>query len=141
MSLRKGILILIGFSAGGSIAAGVFAFLAAIGVFPRLIGKTRIRRYIRACETATILGGMFGNLFNIYSFPIWFGGKGLLLIVGGGVGIFVGCLAMSLAETLQAFPVICRRIRLAFGMQWLVVSFAFGKMMGAVCYFLNGWGK
>ena len=32
----------IGLSSGGVIAAGIFAFLAIIGVFPRLIGVTPV---------------------------------------------------------------------------------------------------
>lgn len=36
MFLRECALLLIGLSAGGIIAAGVFAFLAMIGVFPRV---------------------------------------------------------------------------------------------------------
>ncbi len=39
MLLRKTFLLVSGLCAGGVIAAGVFAFLAMIGVFPRLIGK------------------------------------------------------------------------------------------------------
>lgn len=46
MTLLKGLfLMFLGLSAGGIIAAGVFAFLAIIGVFPRLIGKTRTQAY------------------------------------------------------------------------------------------------
>lgn len=40
MFLRQSLLVFIGLCAGGVIAAGVFAFLAIIGVFPRVIGKT-----------------------------------------------------------------------------------------------------
>lgn len=36
---RKLVLVFIGLSSGGIIAAGVFAFLVMIGVFPRLIRK------------------------------------------------------------------------------------------------------
>ena len=38
MYLKLGILAFAGLSAGAVIAAGIFAFLAIIGVFPRLIG-------------------------------------------------------------------------------------------------------
>ena len=34
----------LGLSAGGIIAAGVFAFLAIIGVFPRIMGRTGTKR-------------------------------------------------------------------------------------------------
>ena len=43
---RKLVLVFIGLSSGGIIAAGVFAFLVMIGVFPRLIGKTGTKRHI-----------------------------------------------------------------------------------------------
>ena len=38
MYLRLGLLAFAGLGAGAVIAAGIFAFLAIIGVFPRLIG-------------------------------------------------------------------------------------------------------
>ena len=40
MYLRLGLLAFAGLGAGAVIAAGIFAFLAIIGVFPRLIGVT-----------------------------------------------------------------------------------------------------
>lgn len=141
MLLKKGFLAWIGLSAGGMIAAGVFAFLAMIGVFPRLIGKSRTRRHIRLYEMLIIMGGILGNMMDLYHIPIGFGGNFLLFVTGGAVGIFVACLVMSLAETLKAFPVIARRIHLAVGMQWLIFSFALGKMIGAFYYFLRGWGN
>ena len=47
----------IGLSSGGVIAAGIFAFLAIIGVFPRLIGVTHTRCHVILYETLLILGG------------------------------------------------------------------------------------
>ena len=46
MLLRQLLLAFIGLCAGGVIAAGVFAFLAIIGVFPRLIGKSKTNKHI-----------------------------------------------------------------------------------------------
>lgn len=125
----------IGTSAGGIVAAGVFAFLAIIGIFPRLIGKTHTSSRIWLYETVIILGGILGNIMDIYEFPIGFGGNLFLGVMGMSVGIFVGCLVMSLAETLQALPVISRRIRLAVGLQYLILSLGIGKMLGALVYF------
>ncbi len=125
----------IGTSAGGIVAAGVFAFLAIIGIFPRLIGKTHTSSRIWLYETVIILGGILGNIMDIYEFPIGFGGNLFLGVMGLSVGIFVGCLVMSLAETLQALPVISRRIRLAVGLQYLILSLGIGKMLGALVYF------
>lgn len=128
----------IGTSAGGIVAAGVFAFLAIIGIFPRLIGKTHTSSRIWLYETVIILGGILGNIMDIYEFPIGFGGNLFLGVMGLSVGIFVGCLVMSLAETLQALPVISRRIQLAVGLQYLILSLGIGKMLGALVYFARG---
>ena len=69
---------------------------------------------------------------------VGFGGNLLLGTMGFSVGIFVGCLVMSLAETLQALPVINRRIGLAVGLQYVILSLGVGKMLGALVYFVRG---
>lgn len=129
----------IGLSAGGVIAAGVFAFLAIIGVFPRIMDRTGTK-YILLYETLIILGGIWGNVSDLYELPIpvWFGEKIVLGIFGLSAGIFVGCLVMSLAETLKAVPVLNRRIRLAVGLQYVILSVALGKLAGALIYFYKG---
>lgn len=128
----------IGFSSGGVVAAGVFAFLAVIGVFPRLISKTKTSQHIMLYETVIVLGGSIGNVLDLYEIPILFGGNLLLGLLGFGVGVFVGCLVMSLAETLQALPVMSRRIHLAVGFQYVILSIAIGKMVGSLVYFARG---
>ena len=134
------LLIFTGISAGGIVAAGVFAFLAIIGVFPRLIGKTHTRSRIMLYETIIILGGVLGNISDLFEFPIHAGGNLFLAVFGTAVGIFVGCLVMSMAETLKALPVISRRIHLAVGLQYLILSIGIGKMIGALIYFTRGMG-
>ena len=62
-------------------------------------------------------------------------------MIGFSIGIFVGCLVMSLAETLQSLPVIARRIHLAVGLQYLILSIALGKMLGALLYFVTQMGE
>ena len=92
----------------------------------------------------------FGNVLDIFEFPMLFGARGLgipilghlvLGIFGLCSGIFVGCLVMSLAETLKALPVISRRIRLAVGLQYVILSVALGKLFGCLVYFLGGMGS
>ena len=136
---RKLLLVFIGLSSGGIIAAGVFAFLVMIGVFPRLIGKTGTKRHILLYGTVIMTGGVLGNIADLYEFSIpMYGFSTLFLsIFGLSVGIFVGCLVMSLAETLKALPVISRRIHLAVGLQYLIFALAAGKMAGSLVYFWN----
>lgn len=140
MLLRKAFLGFFGLCAGGVIAAGVFAFLAIIGVFPRLIGKTGTKKHVMLYETVIIVGGIVGNVVDIYELPLLFGGNVLLAMIGLSVGIFVGCLVMSLAETLKALPVFNRRIRLAVGFQYVILCIALGKLAGALVYFSQGMG-
>ena len=132
--LKKILLAFFGLCAGGVIAAGVYAFLAIIGVFVRLMGKTGTRKHIILYETVIVLG----NIVDIYEFPIYMGsfiGTIFLAVAGVCVGIFVGCLVMSLAETLKALPVISRRIHLAVGLQYLIFALAAGKLTGSLVYF------
>lgn len=137
---NKLILGFIGMSAGGIIAAGVFAFLAMIGIFPRLIGKTGTTSRILLYETMIILGGLAGNALYLYPVIIGIGGRPVMGIFGFSVGVFVGVLVMSLAETLKAIPVINRRIHLAVGFQYIIFIYAIGKMSGSLVYFARHMG-
>lgn len=141
MFIKLAFLTVFGLCAGGIIAAGIFAFLAIIGVFPRVIGKSGTKKHILLYETLIILGGSLGNALDLFEFPIWVGGTWALAVFGTAVGIFVGCLAMSLAETLKTLPVMNRRIHLAVGIQYIILAIAVGKLAGALVYFSQGIGK
>lgn len=125
-----------GLSAGAVTAAGVFAIITVIGVIPRLVGKTHTAKWIHLYEWMVVLGGIWGNLMEIFYIPRG-GGKLLLALYGLGSGMFVSCLVMSLAEVLEVFPVMCRRLRLTSGMAYIVLSLALGKMAGAFLFFFG----
>jgi stage V sporulation protein AB len=141
MFLKEIFLCFIGLSAGGIIAAGVFAFRVMIGILPRLIGITRTNKHILLFETCIILGGIIGNILDIYKFPIGYGGNLFLGIYGISVGIFIGCLVMSLAETLKALPIFSRRINLGVGLQYIILSLGIGKLLGSLVFFAERLGK
>lgn len=136
MFLKTVFLIFLGLSAGGVISAGIFAFLAIIGVYPRLIQVTHTREHVLLYETLLIAGGTAGNVMDLYRIPIAGSGRLFLIFWGLFTGVFVGCLVMSLAETLKAFPVLGRRIRLSVGIQYMILSMAAGKFAGALIYFM-----
>lgn len=144
MFLRDMLLGLIGFSAGAVAAAGVFAFLTVIGAYTRVIGKTGTEKHIMLFETILVIGGVCGNCLSVYHWAPQLGlvaGQLFLGSFGLATGVFVGCLVMSLAETLKAFPVASRRIHLAVGLQYLILSIGLGKMVGSFIYFLNRFGR
>ncbi len=95
ISVKMAVLALIGLSAGAVVAGGIFAFLAIIGVYVRLMGKTGTKKHTLLFETFIILGGILGNLWDIYEFPLLMGHFfGAVFLAGSGLfmGIFVGCL-------------------------------------------------
>jgi stage V sporulation protein AB len=132
-------LILLGFGAGVVIAGAVYAFIAVVGVVPRLADKTGTDKYIKWYEEAIIAGGIVGCVLmnvNIY-LPI---GRIGAMVFGLLIGMFYGCLAVSLAEVLNVIPVIARRTRLRQGIKWFIAAIALGKLVGsALYYFVPGF--
>lgn len=128
-------LIMLSFTGGVAVAAGVFAFITVIGIIPRMAQRTKTESYIPVYEDAILLGGAFGctPLIFDYQFSIGYIGTVVFALL---CGIFVGVLAMALAEVLNVIPILMRRIRLTKGIPILVLGFAFGKLCGSLVYFL-----
>lgn len=132
--LKQFLCIWIGFGSGLVISGAVFAFIAVIGVVPRLAQKTGTTKYIKFYEEALIVGGILGTCIDFFEFN-FFIGKTAVIIYSLGVGIFVGCLAMSLAEVLNVIPILTRRARVQQGMFFFILALAFGKLAGSLLYF------
>jgi len=126
---------IIGLGSGLVIAGAVYAFLTIVGVVPRLAQKTKTTGHTKWYESAFALGGIFGTLAGIFQFYLPIGTVGVVAISLAN-GIFIGCLAMSLAEVLNVIPIFTRRARLQRGMFFLVMAIAVGKLVGALMYFL-----
>lgn len=138
--MKEAFLGFMGFTSGFAVAAGTFAFLIVIGVVPRMIGKSNTAAQILKYEDMIIAGGILGNLSSVYtdfSFRIPFG-KIWLFLFGICSGIHVGCISVALAEILNTFPIMFRRMRLKQGLEWVIVFMALGKSAGAFYYFFIG---
>ena len=124
--------ILIGFASGLVISGGVF-LIVIIGIVPRLAQKTRTGRYIYLYEDMISLGGIAGTLTMLFdvSIPIWQVGN---ILSGFFYGIFVGTLAISIAEVLDVIPILCRRF-VPKKISYLMLMLALGKCAGALVYF------
>lgn len=129
------ILILIGLGSGIVISGGIFAFIAMLGVVPRMAQKTKTEKHISFYEDCILYGGIFGgvNIIGTIKIPL---GSLTLVMIGLLTGIFVGCVAVSLAEVLDVVPILTRRISLKKGLVYLMLAVALGKMAGALLYFL-----
>lgn len=136
MWIRHLFLGFIGLAAGGAVAAGTFAFIIVIGVVPRMIAKCNLAKHTVLFENMIVFGGIVGNLISVFTglpLPL---GRGLLMLFGLSAGIFVGCIAVALAEILNTLPILFRRFRIKEGLPWIMLFMALGKSVGSMYYFL-----
>lgn len=146
-------LALTGMSYGLLAAAGVFTVLAAVGLVPRFAGKTHTAKYVRIYEEMVIMGTLAGCVLSVFSrycqFGAWwqrhFPGCDALLrgigtawqaVFGLFAGMFVGCLALAIAEMLDSIPILARRISFRHGLGLAILSMAAGKVCGSILYFM-----
>ena len=130
------ILFLIGLAAGGTVAAGLFAFIVAIGVINRIATRTGTANHIRLYEVMVIAGGIIFNLIYLFSKWVPTGYIGIVFF-GLFAGMYVGLQAMALAEVIKTIPILAIRIKLVEGIPYIVVAIAIGKIIGSLiglCY-------
>lgn len=127
----------LGLTAGVAVSAGTFAFIIVIGVVPRMIAKSNRAADTLLFESMIVLGGIFGNIVSVFTNLPLFGGHFLLSIYGFSAGIFVGCIAVALAEILNTFPIIFRRFQIKQGLSWIMLFMALGKCFGSFYYFFH----
>lgn len=125
--------ITIGIGSGIIVSGAVFAFIAAIGIVPRLAQKTNTQSYVIFYEEAIIFGGIFGACAEVFDYSLPFPII-IVLFLSLCTGVFYGVLAVSLAEVLDMIPILTRRGRLQKGMFYFIIAIALGKMFGSLLY-------
>lgn len=127
-------LLITGICSGTLVAAGMFAFVTMIGVVARMAAYTKSIRHVLLYEDLVVLGAVAGNILFFYEPVLSTPDKGaiLQLIFGFFAGVNVGCLSIALAELLNVVPIFARRIKLNRGLTTFVLTFAFGKFVGAL---------
>ncbi len=158
MFLKQGFLAVLGSSFGMFTAGGVFTVLIAVGLIPRFAGKMHVARKVFALEEAVVLGticGGFASVFSEYAdigsmvlagqifgtntVVVWkWVGNLFLSLFGFFAGIFVGCLALAIAEMLNSIPIFSRRIGFRHGLGIAIIATAIGKLIGSLVYFAQG---
>lgn len=145
-------LALVGVSYGLLAAAGVFTVLVAVGLVPRFAGKTHTGKKVVLYEECVIFGTLFGCIISIFArycqigawlqqrFPgetgIWLmAGNVFQAVFGIFAGMFIGCLALAIAEMLDSIPIFSRRISFRHGIGLVVLGMALGKLCGSLIYF------
>lgn len=149
MWIREGILIFLGSCFGLMVAGGVFTVLFVVGMIPRFAGKTDTARYELLYEEFIIAGSVAGCILSIFTFPYMLGEWmqmlpdvvyeivtfTALMAIGIFIGIFVGCLALALAEMIDSIPIFARRMGFRHGIGVAVIATALGKVCGSILYF------
>ena len=134
-------------------SAGVFTVLVAVGLVPRFAGKTHTAGKVFLYEEMVIFGSISGGIGSIfaeyiqpaaflrgqYAEVVWL--WEILGIVGQAAfgvfaGMFVGCLALAIAEMLDSIPIFARRISFRHGLGVAVLGIALGKLCGSLGYFV-----
>lgn len=160
-SLEQVLLAVLGVCAGFGVSGGVFTTLIAIGLVPRFAGKTHTARHIFLYEEMVVFGTLSGGIITVFQPFIkvhkWFGdsltlngmfyegvfsggwypivGTLVLLVYGLFAGIFVGCLAIAIAEMLDSIPIFARRSKFRHGIGIAILCMALGKTLGSLIYF------
>ncbi len=141
-----------GLSFGLLAAAGVFTVLVAVGLVPRFAGKTNTGKHVVLYEEMVIAGTIVGGVLSLFEkhFRLWEGfaqlglssivlsvvGNAGLIIFGIFAGMFVGCLALAIAEMLDSIPIFTRRIGFRHGLGIVIVATALGKLIGSLLFFI-----
>jgi len=152
MEWMKQILLgVVGLAGGLGVAGGVFTTLIAVGLIPRFAGKTHTAKHIFLYEEMVVCGTILGGLISVF-FPfldlVGLAGRiqllkevypyiavTILIIYGLFAGIFVGCLALAIAEMLDSIPIFSRRMKFRHGVGVVILCMAIGKTVGSLIYF------
>lgn len=146
-----------GTSFGLFAAGGVFTVLISVGLIPRFAGKMHVSRKVLLFEEAVVFGVMAGTFFSVFdrygkigewvrenrllgqgTEAVWtWIGTAVVVLFGFFAGIFVGCLALAIAEMLNTIPVFTRRIGFRHGLGIVVLCIALGKAAGSLLYFIK----
>ena len=156
MLCKQIFLAILGASFGFIVSGGVFTVLISVGLIPRFAGKMHVAKHIFVLEEMVVFGTLFGDFVSVFgdwanlgkwvvshqifgvgnTTGIWrMTGYAILLVFGIFSGIFVGCLALAIAEMLNTIPIFSRRIDFRHGLGFAILAVALGKLTGSLIYF------
>lgn len=143
----------LGAASGFSVSGGVFTTLIVIGLLPRFAGRTHTANHIFLYEEMVVLGTIYGTILSVFSsfIKVYEWGRDLafceelhailtplyLILYGFFAGIFVGCLALAIAEMLNSIPIFARRANFRHGIGIVILFMALGKTFGSLLYFIK----
>ncbi len=124
------------FSSGLVISGAVYAFIVIIGIIPTIINVTKTKKNILLYENVIVFAGILGTIATFFEVNLFLS-EFILVIIGFSWGIFIGCLTVSLAETLDGIPVISRRLRINCKVSYFIYALAIAKTVGTLMVTLS----
>lgn len=127
-----------GLCMGNIVASGVCGLLTSLGIITRLAWRTKTQDKVRVYEYCVFIGTTLANFIYIYRIglaSLWILNVIILGIIGIFFGIFVGCLALSLAEALDVSTIIFRKFNIRNHTKYVLLAVAVGKFIGNIIYF------
>ena len=164
--LKELMLLLMTFGFGTLSSAGVFTVLATIGLIPRFAGRMHLANKAVVLENMVILGTMAGCIVSVFDRYCMWGdyvsqhlaaqeadswmysdvwklwemvGQIGLAIFGIFGGMFIGALALAIAEMLNSYPISARRLGFKKGLSIVIMAIAAGKIVGSLWYFAESF--
>lgn len=139
-------LIISGLSAGFLTAAAYVAFIAMLGVFPKIAAKTNTAKQCILYENCLMLGILFSTLLQfcvtyesstlpqtaVIPYTL---GCILLSLIGLFGGIYIGFLIGGLSEVLNVIPIYARKAHIKKYAGLIIISLALGKGVFALLFF------
>jgi stage V sporulation protein AB len=124
-----------GLASGLVIATAFTSFITILGVIPRIATKLNIKEYYFALGNSVTAGVLVGSILYLFE-PFIKMPTILTIVVSLCFGIFIGCLALAIAEVLDVMPILNRRVHFKRAISFFIIAFSFGKMLGAFCYWI-----
>jgi stage V sporulation protein AB len=140
------LLYVIGFSAGFITAASYVAFIAMIGIFPKIAAKTKTAKQCILYENCLILGILLATFLQFFSntfatnstshfLPPPIIGIVTLIIIGLFGGIYIGFLIGGLSEVLNTIPIFARKAKLTNQVSYIILFLSLGKLAFTILQF------
>ena len=128
--------VILGLGAGFVVSGGVVAFISIIGLLPLMAHRTKTGHHMMWYENAIIIGSILGSILSMWTLRcnVW---PFIVVILFFAFGIFIGGLIIALAEVLDVFPIMNRRVKIKKGVSLLVVALALGKLIGSLYYWIH----
>ncbi|KZZ86483.1 MULTISPECIES: stage V sporulation protein AB [Bacillaceae] len=128
-------IIFLGLSWGFAVGAGFVAFLAVLGIIPRLSQLTKTMAFIQTYEWSVVTGAAAGGWISLRNtvlhLPAFFS-----VPIGLMDGMFIGLLAAALTEVLNVLPILAKRIGMAEQILIILMAIVLGKVCGSLYHWI-----